>query len=135
MSFQFWINLLIALVVLVVALLLINWSKFAFVRKMRAGRLRLKIQPKMKAIMPIILSGFSGERDVLFTLFTLKADLEELLLKADVLFEVEQLALRKFLTKLSSQIAKSEMGKATQDEHTDLILAGQLVVNELTELG
>ena len=89
----------------------------------------------MEAIMPLISRGISGEQGHLFAVFNLKADLEELFVKADVLFEVERLALRHFLTQLSSQIAKNEAGNSNTEEHTDLLLAGQLVVNELTELG
>jgi len=110
MSPKFWINLCIALCVLLFAVVYINRSKIHFIRKLMASRLRK------------------------FILYKLKADLESDVLKAGVLFDVERLALTDFLTKLSTYISFYESDKSSANQAEDLILTGQRAVNEINEL-
>lgn len=135
LSLQFWLKLLVAIGVLVTAWLYLNWSKFHFVQKRRAARLRLKVMPRMKAIIPMIGANLANESPQVFELFKLKADLEELALTSDVLFDVERIALSDFLTKLSSKMAMLETSAQQSHGRDDLVLAGQRVIKELTELG
>jgi len=141
LSFQFWFKLFFAILVFIFALLFVNRSKIHFIQRLRASRLRDKIAPKMQAILPIISTSLNAEQADLFPLFKLRADLEDLVLKADVLFDVERLALIEFLTKLSVQIGKFEAVSAPLESHSktregvnDLMLSGQRVIKELTEL-
>jgi len=89
LSLSFWVNLLLALMVFAVALLFINRSKFRFVQRLRAARLRGKIVPKMQAILPMVAASSRLDDSELFALFRLKADLEALSSRASVLYDVE----------------------------------------------
>lgn len=138
MSLSFWVNLVLALMVFAGALLFINRSKFRFVQRLRAARLRDKIVPKMQAILPMVVAPLPIEAADLFPLFRLKADLEALSSRASVLYEVEQHTLANFLAKLSTHIARVEAG-VTEDalfkkNVEDLVLSGQRVIIEVTEL-
>ena len=141
MSAQFWFKLLLALLIFLIALLFVNRSKFHVIQRLRASRLRSQLIPKMQAILPIISVSLNAEKVDLFPLFKLRADLEDMVLKANVLFDVEYLGLIDFLTKLSQQIGEFEsnteaLGNFSKDQEgiDDLILCGQRVIKELTEL-
>ena len=134
MSLKFWINLCIALCVLLFAVVYINRSKIHFIRKLMASRLRQKILPRMDALLTILVNGYQAEGEEKFILYKLKADLESDVLKAGVLFDVERLALTDFLTKLSTYISFYESDKSSVNQAEDLILTGQRAVNEINEL-
>ena len=134
MSLKFWINLCIALCVLLFAVVYINRSKIHFIRKLMASRLRQKILPRMDALLTILVNGYQAEGEEKFILYKLKADLESDVLKASVLFDVERLALTDFLTKLSTYISFYESDKSSANQAEDLILTGQRAVNEINEL-
>jgi len=134
MSLQFWINLSLALCVLLFAIVYINRSKIHFIRKLMAGRLRQKILPRMNALITILINGYQPEGENQFILYKLRADLESDVLKADVLFDIERETLTDFLTKLSTHIAGYESGQLSVKNTEDLILTGQRAINEINEL-
>ena len=134
MSFQFWVNLSLALCFLLAAVLFINRTKVQFIRRIMASRLRQKILPRMEAVLAVISQGYHSPESETYPLFKLKADLEACVLKADVLFDIERTTLADFLTKLSAYIAYNEFQSVSNDKFDDLILCGQRVVNEINEL-
>lgn len=134
MSVQFWINFAVAVVVLILALLFVNRSKFLFIQRLRATWLRKKIIPKMKAILPLISDVLQADQVNIFPLFKLRADLEALVLKSDALFEVERNALIEFLQKLSLQISDIETSSISNNNIEELILSGERTIVELSEL-
>ena len=135
-SFNFWANLFIASTFFVLALLFINRNKIKAVRYFLASRLRAKVIPKLKSILPIIISSMQSEDENLFPLFRLRADLEAYCLKSDVLFDEERLALTEFLEGLSSLLTSYKNNKETiQTELGEVILSGQRAIIELSELG
>lgn len=98
-----------------------------------ANRLRHKTLPKLKAILPILSNSLNAQGDDLFPLFRLRADLEALCTSADLLYEVEHLALANFLAELSSVMSKFNAGLGTSKQIENLILSCQLAINELSE--
>lgn len=134
MSLKFWINLFLALCVLLFAVIYINRTKIHFIRKLMAARLRQKILPRMNAVLIILVNGYRPEGDDKFILYKLKADLEGDVLKADVLFEVERVTLADFLTKLSTYIARYDSDELSTKKAEGLILTGQRLINEINEL-
>lgn len=135
MSINFWANLFFAGILFVLALVFINRNKIQAIRNFMAARLRRKIAPKLNEILPVIVSSFSSDGSDMFPLFRLRADLEELCLKADVLFNEEQTALLEFLEKLSSVLTDFKTNSLIPRELDNLILSGQRASNELKELG
>lgn len=134
LSLQFWINLFIAFLVLVFALVAINHSKISFIRKIRASRLRARALQSMNAILPVIRNAFSHSEADLFPMFKLRADLELVARKADLLFDVEKRELQTFLTLLSSCVSHYESGVVTKQEVGDVVLLAQRVIREMSEL-
>lgn len=88
----------------------------------------------MDAIIPVINASFRAHDSELFPLFKLKADLESLALKSDVLFDVESHALAEFLTTLSTLISRFEAGLLESNDVDNLLLIGQRVMREVKEL-
>ena len=134
LSLSFWGNLLIAFVGFAVALIFINRNKIRAVRNFMADRVRRKAIPSLKAILPIIISTLHSNQADMFPLFRLRADLEALCLKSDVLFSEEQTALSIFLAKLSVVLTAFKSDSVDQQELDDLILSGQRAIAELSEL-
>lgn len=139
MSSDFWLNLLLALLIFVSALTYINRSKIRFIREILAQRLRRRVLPRLQSILPMIVSAFNSkqpasEKFTFFPLFRLRADLEALCLKSDVLFEIERMALSDFLVKLSPVVGKLEEGLAETEDIDELLLSGQRAINEISEL-
>ncbi len=133
-SLHFWANLLLAFVVLAIALLAINHSKISFIRKIRASRLRARALSLMQTITPMIGEVLSRADSNLFPLFKLRANLELVARKADLLFDIEQQELSGFLTVLSTCVARYESGILTRQEQSELSLAAERVIREMTEL-
>jgi len=133
-SLQFWINLFLAFLVLAVALIAINHSKISFIRKIRATRLRAKALQSMQVILPMIRQTFTDNEADLFPLFHLRAGLESMARKADLLFEVEKRELRQFLTRLSATVSRYESGLLNKSELYELELSAQRVIREMKEL-
>ena len=101
-----------------------------------ADRLRRKINPKIKMILPIISNSLNVAGSDLFPLFRLRADLEALCLKADILFYEERIVFTEFLTNLSSVLTIYKHNSVVhQSELDNVILSGQRVIVELSELG
>lgn len=98
-----------------------------------AGRLRRKAIPKLKAILPMLTSTFSADSGDPFPLYRLRADLESICTRADVLYDSERLALVDFLAHLSTVMAGFKEGRENNDQIESLILIGQRAINELTE--
>jgi len=88
----------------------------------------------MQTILPIVSDVLRSNQSDLFPLFRLRADLEGLVLKADVLFEIERTSLIKFLQQLSVQIGEFESGRIANENISELIRSGERVIVELTEL-
>ena len=133
-SLQFWLKLFLAFLILIFALLAINHSKISFIRKIRASRLRARALSIMQLMTPIIASSLNQSDSDLFPLFKLRADLELLARKAELLFDVEQRELSGFLTLLSSSIARYESHLLSRREVDELLLLAQRVTREMTEL-
>ncbi|MDB4512099.1 hypothetical protein N9060_01415 [Arenicella sp.] len=135
MSTNFWANLLLSIVVLSLALVFIKRSKIKTIRYFLAERLRRKALPKLKAILAMIEASLQSSQADMFPLFRLRADLETLCLKGDVLFDEERLALSEFLAKLSSSMSILTVNTEAQIALDELVLSGQRAINELSESG
>lgn len=133
MSSDFWINLILAMFVFTFALAFVNRSKINAIRSFMASRLRRKTRVKLEAISPIISSSLSVGETELFPMFRIRADLEALCVKADVLFDVEHRALADFLAELSYVISKFKSGSGTTEQIESLTLSCQRAINELSE--
>lgn len=134
LSLNFWVNLLLALIVFAIALIFINRNKIRAIRNFMADRIRRKAIPTLKAILPIIVSTLQSGQADMYPLFRLRADLETLCAKSDVLFAEERTALSTFLAKLSSVLTAFKTDSVIQQELDDLILSGQRAIAELSEL-
>jgi len=136
LSTDFWFSLILAAFIFVIALAFVNRSKIKTIRYFLADRLRRKITPKIKMILPIISNSLNRADSDLFPLFRLRADLEALCLKADILFYEERIVFTEFLTNLSSVLTIYKHNSVVhQSELDNVILSGQRVIVELSELG
>lgn len=135
MSVTFWIDLLVALLIFLTAIVFVHQYKHGVIRDFRARRLRRKLVPRLQALLPIVIAKFDAEQPYLFQLFSLRADVESLVLQSSVLFDHERTALSEFMAMLSAVIAKYENGVATETNIEDVVLAGQRAIIELKEVG
>jgi len=135
-SFSFWFDLLLAVLLFAAAIVFIHQYKYGAIRDFRARRLRGKLIPKLQALLGLIVSGDSEQiSDDQFVLFRARADVEALISQSSVLFDEERVVLADFMTSLSAYLVKKESGMASTYDLEDAVLAGQRATIELTEIG
>ncbi len=136
MSFSFWFDLLLAVLLFAAAIVFIHQYKYGAIRDFRARRLRGKLIPKLQALLGLIVSGDSEQiSDDQFVLFRARADVEALISQSSVLFDEERVVLADFMASLSAYLVKKESGMASTYDLEDAVLAGQRATIELTEIG
>jgi len=135
MSVNFWVDLLIAILAFLCAIVFVHQYKHGLIRNFRAKRFRRKLVSKLQELVPIATGTFTGSQPDLMYLFRIRADIEELLLQGSVLFNEERKALADFMAMLSAVTVKYETGLATPNNIEDVVLVGQRTINELTEIG
>ena len=135
MSTQFWVKLFVALSLLPLTFLTVHSYRKGALRELRAKWLRRKIVASMEALLPYVQALPNGDRASHFPLFRLRAELEQLATHSDVLLVEEKNRLNLFLANLSTLFSLSETGLASTREMTDVLLLGQRVIHESTELG
>ena len=104
-------------------------------RELRAKWLRRKIVNAMQALLPqirLLLDEESGNR---FPLFRLRAELEQLHSHNNALLDEEKARLSLFLASVSALVSSSEAGSASSVGMNDVIMLGQRIIHESTELG
>jgi len=135
-SFSFWFDLLLAVLLFAAAIVFIHQYKYGAIRDFRARRLRGKLIPKLQALLGLIVSGDSEQiSDDQFVLFRARADVEALISQSSVLFDEERVVLADFMASLSAYLVKKESGMASTYDLEDAVLAGQRATIELTEIG
>lgn len=142
MSLNFWIKLISALSLFVLAIGSVQLYKSELVRDLRARFLRRKIVPKVQALIPLIVdqAKFAQHNDTErlggnYDLMRIRADLEALFLQAKPLFDQERVAFAELLSKLSVLSRQIEQGDIERLDFENTILVGQRVIHELTEIG
>lgn len=141
MSFSFWFDLLLAVLLFAGAIVFIHHYRYGAIRDFRARRLRSKIIPKLQALLTAITdhrSSISGSEQAnidQFLLFRARADVEALISQSAVLFSEERVVLADFMVSLSAYLTKKESGVASTTDLENTILAGQRATVELTEIG
>lgn len=135
MSGKFWINLLLALLALPLAVAVMHFYRQGVFREMRAKWLRRKIVVTMQALLPLINASLDEEPTALYYSMRLRGKLEHLLTRSDVLLAEEQTRLADFLTKFATLLAKSKAGFQSSEQVVDVLLLGQRVIRESRELG
>lgn len=135
MSVNFWIDLLIAILAFLCAILFVHQYKHGLIRDFRAKRLRRKLVSNLQELMPIAADTFTGRQPSMMPLFRIRADIDALLIQGTVLFNEERKALADFMAMLSAVTVKYEAGLATANNIEDVVLAGQRTINELNEIG
>jgi len=140
MSTQFWLKLLFACLILPLAIFMMKAYRKGVFKELRAKWLRRRIVKVTEALIPQI-SAFSeiGLREHSssdhYILFRLRAELEGLHKQSGVLLGEERVRLAEFLANLSTFVSNSEAGNTVSDDMHELILLGQRVMRESTELG
>jgi len=135
-SFSFWFDLLLAVLLFAAAIVFIHQYKYGAIRDFRARRLRGKLIPKLQVLLGFIASGDSEQiSDDQFVLFRARADVEALISQSSVLFDEERVVLADFMVSLSAYLVKKESGMASTYDLEDAVLAGQRATIELTEIG
>ena len=135
MSTQFWVKLFLALSLLPLTFFVVHSYRKGVLRELRAKWLRRKIVAVMESLLPHIqtLTGYAPADH--FPLFRLRAQLEQLYTHSDVLLTEEKARLDDFLARLSTLFSMSEAGTALSSDTNDVVLLGQQVIRESTELG
>jgi len=134
-STQFWVKLFVALSLLPLTFFTVHSYRKGALRELRAKWLRRKIVASMEALLPHVQMLPSNQPANHFPLFRLRAELEQLAAHSDVLLIEEKNRLNLFLANLSALFSLSQTGEASTREMTDVLLLGQRVIHESTELG
>lgn len=141
MSFNFWFNLVLALLLFGLAVLTVQAYKSEMLRGFRARFLRRRIVPVTQTIMSQLL--VSARSDAAGTtllggsyeLMRARADLESLYRRSKPLFQQERQGIALFLEGLSKVSRQMEQQQNSRQDLEETVLRGQRVVHELTELG
>lgn len=120
------------------AILAVQLYKSELIRDIRARFLRRKLVPKVRAVLPLLLQQAAQPataETIDYEVRALRADLESLFGHAKPLFNQERDNLAKFLVGLSYLSAQQGRDQLTPADAQDVVLLGQRVVQELTEIG
>lgn len=141
MSVHFWVTLVSAITLFVFAICAVQLYKSELIRDLRARFLRRKIVPKVQRMLPLLLNHkrelISDDEVIAFDyeLSSLRADLEGLYAQSASLFNQERQNIAQFLAGLSFIVAQSNRRQLESKEVDSVILVGQRIVQELTEIG
>lgn len=141
MSVHFWVTLASAMTLFLFAICLVQLYKSEHIRDLRARFLRRKIVPKVQRMLPLLLNHkrelTSDDEGVAFDyeLSSLRADLETLYAQSASLFNQERQNIAQFLAGLSFIVAQSNRRQLDLKEVDGVILVGQRIVQELSEIG
>lgn len=144
MSASFWIKLISALTLFVMAIMAVQLYKSELVRNLRARFLRRKIVPMVQSMLPLIVDEardrVQSEADSIrlggsYELMRLRADLEAVFRQAKPLFDQERDTIAEFLQRLSALGRQFDNASVIRQDVENAVLLGQRVVHELTEIG
>lgn len=139
MSLSFWFKLSFALLFLGLLVVGIHQYKHGAFRRLRARWLRNKLIPLLTDLVnelggPVFASLQAHQAPDLYRLFHLRANLEYLHTKTDILYPEERERSALFLVAISSLVARIDQQQVTHHDLDETILRGQRAVLEITEM-
>lgn len=134
MSWSFWGNMFLAILILITASLLVYQFKHGRIRDFRARRLRLKLLPRLDTLLNGLASEHNGALQNNFSLMRARSEVELLVSQASVLFAEERIALARFMAMLSAYSAKQQSGLAISSDLEEVLLVGQRTLADMAEI-